>query len=171
MTFNLRDIEAGIDDFICASEQEFNLADICCILAGDQELNEDQQIQLDNAVANILIDDPQVLYNPENKLYVSRDVFFNGGAFQIIPTELEIEQGILVPGHRFGPFCCTDIFPSEVRMKGENGKLAAFKNISMPVENASVFHVLLGAEQMFEFFVADNPENAKVLGQWRQCCR
>ncbi len=164
MTFNLRDIESGIDDFICNSEHEFKLADICRVLAGENKLNEDQEKQLENAVANILIDDPQVLYNHENKQYISRDTFFNGGSFLIVPTELEIEQGILVPGHRFGPFCCTDIFPSEVRMRDDVGKLAEFKNIPMPVENASVFHVLLGAEQMFEFFVADNPENADILG-------
>ena len=163
MSLNMREVEADIDAYVSSAEHDFELADVCRAVSGTDGMSEEQQARLEKTVMNILVDSPEILFNPENRRYTPREVFFNGGKFLIIPAKMEIEQGILVPGHRFAPFCSNDIFPSEVRLTDGGGQVLSTRKVVLPVDEAAVFHALLGAGQMFEFFVADNQENAKVL--------
>ena len=163
MSLNMREVEADIDAYVSSAEHDFELADVCRAVSGTDAMSEEQQARLEKTVMNILIDSPEILFNPESRKYIPREMFFKGGKFLIIPAQMEIEQGILVPGHRFAPFCSSDIFPSEVKLTDGGGQVLSTRKVVLPIDEAAVFHALLGAGQMFEFFVADNQENAKVL--------
>lgn len=96
--------------------------------------------------------------------YQLKRLFFQDGEFCITPDKHEIAQGILFPGHRFSAFCSEDIFPSEVKFTGtESKKQPPLKDVSEKLEDIIKYHVLLGSEQIFDFLIAENQANMKLL--------
>ncbi|MDD5728252.1 MAG: hypothetical protein PHV59_06800 [Victivallales bacterium] len=118
--------------------------------------------------------DENLFKDEEAGLYVLRDRFFTGREFIVTPNEIEIENNILFPGHRFCPFCSEKIFPSEIRLSeaGNNRKIK-LREFFHDVTELMPCHILLGSEQIFDYFVADNPENKVLLTEKtkrRQVC-
>ena len=95
----------------------------------------------------------------------TRSGFFRGKKFLITPDEWEIAQGVLFPGHRFVPFVSEEVFPSAVRLIGEDGSPAAVKSAVLPLGTVFHYHILLGSEQIFDFMLADDPANAGLRKQ------
>ncbi len=85
---------------------------------------------------------------------------FREGEFLIAPDGFEIEHGILVPGHRFAPFMAEEVFPSEAVLQ-ESGarRKMAMRNFRANAEMLLRYHLFMGAESLFDFFVAESPEN------------
>ncbi|MFA6477650.1 MAG: hypothetical protein WCV67_05005 [Victivallaceae bacterium] len=96
--------------------------------------------------------------------YQLKKNFFKNAEFCITPDKHEIEHGILFPGHRFSAFCSEDIFPSDVKFTGtDSKKKAPLKDVSEKLEDIIKYHVLLGSEQIFDFLIAENQSNMKLL--------
>ncbi|MBR7121685.1 MAG: hypothetical protein IKC94_05540 [Lentisphaeria bacterium] len=89
---------------------------------------------------------------------IRRESFFNGRQFLITPDEWEISTGILFPGHRLTPYVAPEVFPSTVTLK-EAGNPVAMKKMIVPLGRCFHYHILLGSEQIFDFFLADDPAN------------
>lgn len=89
----------------------------------------------------------------------TRESFFNGRKFLITPDEWEINAGILFPGHRFVPYVSGEVFPSTVELC-QNDKAAGMKKMIVPLGRCFHYHILLGSEQIFDFFLADDPANS-----------
>ena len=88
--------------------------------------------------------------------------FFRNFAFPITPDAWEIENGILFPGHRFAPFIAPEIFPSEVHFTAADGSEPGRHEVTAPLSQVFHYHLLLGSEQVFDFFLADSPANAGI---------
>lgn len=88
--------------------------------------------------------------------------FFRNFAFPITPDAWEIENGILFPGHRFAPFIAPEIFPSEVHFTAADGSEPERHEVTAPLSQVFHYHLLLGSEQVFDFFLADSPANAGI---------
>jgi hypothetical protein len=108
--------------------------------------------------------DENLFKDDDKQCYVKRDQFFEGKQFVIVPDELEIENNILYPGHRFCVFCTDEIFPSEVTLIDEavGNKLSMYE-FSHQVTELMPQHILLGSEEIFDFFVAENPANKALI--------
>jgi hypothetical protein len=138
----------------------FRTADILNRLEIDSENLEAEEIRLERE----LDADDNLFKDEETKTYVTRDKFFNEREFIITPNEIEIDNNILFPGHRFCAFCSEEIFPSEIKLSQENSKKGiAAKEFSWNVTELMPCHILLGSEQIFDYFVADNPANKALL--------
>ncbi len=94
--------------------------------------------------------------------YLRRAALFRGGEFLLTPTELEKTEKILIPGHRFAPFFSDDVFPSEVTLLDMAGKLVPMREYTAPLLELFPYALLLGSEQIFDYLVADHPENVKL---------
>ncbi len=92
---------------------------------------------------------------------ITREAFFRDFVFPVTPDAWEIENGILFPGHRFAPFLNFDIFPSEVELS-TGGETVAKQELTAPLSQIFHYHLLLGSEQVFDFFVADSEANAQL---------
>ena len=88
--------------------------------------------------------------------------FFRNFEFPVTPDAWEIENGILFPGHRFAPFVAPEIFPSEVRFTAADGAEPERREVTAPLSQIFHYHLLLGSEQVFDFFLADSPANAGI---------
>lgn len=96
--------------------------------------------------------------------YSLRERFFNGQCFVVTPDDYEIEHNILVPGHRFAAFCAEDVFPSEVTLLSSNaGRELETRRFDAGLPEVIHYHLLLGSEQLFDFFIAESPANAALL--------
>ena len=77
-----------------------------------------------NRVVRELENHEELIAVEPGKRYVPAAQIFTGAEFLVTPDGWEIEQGILVPGHRFAPFMHRDVFPSEavIRERGARRK-------------------------------------------------
>ena len=92
--------------------------------------------------------------------YVNAAEFFNGQEFLIVPDALEIENNILIPGHRFVPFMHSELFPSEITFKEAGARKAqSSRTFTGSAEEIIHYHLLMGAETLFDFFAAEANEN------------
>lgn len=91
-----------------------------------------------------------------------RSAFFRNYEFLITPDAWEIENGILLPGHRFAPYVSENVFPSDVKFSDETGEPVRRSEITAPLSQVFHYHFLLGSEQVFDFFLADSPANARI---------
>lgn len=112
---------------------------------------------LKSRVERFIAGDPK-LFHDENWLCCTRQSFFNGRQFLITPDEWEINAGILFPGHRFVPYVPETVFPSAVVLKNSQADMPQ-KKLTAPLGICFHYHILLGSEQIFDFFLADDPAN------------
>ncbi|MBE6369520.1 MAG: hypothetical protein E7056_05080 [Lentisphaerae bacterium] len=92
--------------------------------------------------------------------YLAAETLFNGREFLIVPDGFEIENNILIPGHRFVPFMSQELFPSEITLKEAGArKRQSSVSFSGQAENIIKYHLLMGAETLFDFFAAEAEEN------------
>ena len=120
-------------------------------------LDADVPAELRSRVERFIASD-DTLFHDEKWNCCTRKSFFTGKKFIITPDDWEISAGILFPGHRFIPYLPESVFPSTVKLQ-ENGKPVAVKKMITPLGTSFHYHILLGSEQIFDFFLADDPAN------------
>lgn len=96
-------------------------------------------------------------------VYVKLEEYFDGAKFLIKPTELELEHGILIPGHRFIPFCHPELMPGQITLKGHDGAKVARKKVSLPSKDLMPFHSLLGFSGFYDVLVDDSKSNERII--------
>ncbi len=103
-------------------------------------------------------------FKNSSQKYVRKAEFFNGGKFVVTPSELEIEAGILFPGHRFAPFCDSEIYPSEVELQVK-GSTQNVGTVEFECDMLEVLpqHVLLGVDPLYDYVMAEKSENSAFL--------
>ncbi|MDD3154436.1 MAG: hypothetical protein PHS41_06175 [Victivallaceae bacterium] len=111
-----------------------------------------------------LLDSDDRLFAVEMR-YFPKKSFFKGKKFLVTPTEEEIDEGLLVPGHRFAAFTSPEVFPSEVELKEDGTAIFPLKTIDVPLEKYLRCHLLLGAEQLSDYLIAEDAENKARLDQ------
>lgn len=107
--------------------------------------------------------DERLFPDPEKDIYFVRSKFFAGREFVVTPGEIEIENNILFPGHRFCVFCDNEVFPSEITLLDEAGKKLRTRQFTHEVTELMPYHIFLGSEQIFDYFIAENPKNTALL--------
>ncbi len=139
----------------------FTLAEV---LAGLPE--EAVRDELAERVSRLLEADETLFWDESGERFAGRAEFFSGAEFLITPDELEIEAGILIPGHRFAPFVSAEVFPSEVVLTDEEkaGELPR-RHYRGELETLFPYHMLLGSEQVFDFFIAEDAANQEAVSR------
>ena len=84
--------------------------------------------------------------------------FFSRIGFAMTPDAWEIREGVLFPGGRLTPFLSEEIFPSDaVFLYG--GREVPKREITLPFSEAMRYSILLGQEQVINYFEADSDAN------------
>jgi len=153
---------SGIEEYIAGAPASFKLKDVIAKLTRDMKFARGEKQHAEGDITSILVDDPRVFCNVDTGECALRREFFHAAQFLITPSAWEIGEGILLPGHRFAPFCYTEIFPSEVTLKADKKALAT-REVTMRIEEVTEYCSLLGAESMYDFLVAEHQQNAVRL--------
>ena len=123
-----------------------------------------ERTRLERDVELLLEGDTTLFYRCGGELCYNRAVFFQDAVFKILPTKLELKEGILFYGARFAPFCSEDIFADEYTLR-PHGLKTACKAKSIPVQFSQVAKIfqMLGRSGMIDCIVAESPENYDAL--------
>ncbi len=137
------------------------LAELPTVTASDRQVLVERARRLLEADANLF-------WDVDGNRFVGREELFANAALVITPDDTEIDNGILIPGHRFAAFLSPDVFPSEVVLiDGESEGRSALPRRVYSGSLAALFpyHMLLGSEQVFDFFIAEDSGNRKVISR------
>ena len=161
MKLDSKDIDKAVKAAIAGAKGgKFSLADVFKHLEIKPENLEAEEIRLERELEA----DESLFKYSDSDQYILRSSFFEGKQFIITPSELEIDNNILFPGHRFCAFCHEDIFPSEVTLfESDSETELATKEFTYEVTELMPYHILLGSEQIFDFFIAENTANKALL--------
>lgn len=96
---------------------------------------------------------------------VSRQSFFAGASFKILPEEQEIKKGILLCGARFVPFVSPEIFAGEYELScaEEPEKILKTKKISGFFANFCRPYLLLGRSETLDTLAAESSKNYEEM--------
>ncbi len=101
-----------------------------------------------------------LVFQINEKAFVSRASIFTNALFSIKPTKAEIAQGILIPGHRCMPFVDPDIYPHEILFSYDNITVPQ-KIIETPLADVMDASYLYGEEYIPQLFASD-PANEEL---------
>ena len=96
---------------------------------------------------------------------VSRQSFFAGACFKIVPEALEIKKGILLTGARFVPFVSTEVFSDgyELTAKEEPEKIFKTKKITGSFASYCRPYLLLGRSETLDTLAAESSKNYEEM--------
>ena len=108
-----------------------------------------------------------LLFNSYNYEYLNRKEVLTNSKFQILPTSLEKSLNILIPGHRFYPYCNGRLKPHEmtILVGGERVNIT-IRNI--PLAELRSYHSLIDSNIAIDHLelaiqLCKNPDESKML--------
>ena len=156
-SINTQKIEDAVVILLKKNAGKFSVADVIELLS----VNDPEGKIADRIQASLELDER--FYYDEDNNFICKNKFFNGKSFVVTPSEREIDANILIPGHRFLPFVDGEIFPSEIELIDKsNGAKIETVILRDSVQELIPFHILMGAEQISDFFVAESDENKNL---------
>jgi hypothetical protein len=109
-----------------------------------------------------LINARNIAFKLSKDSWVSRRGCFEPLEFVITPSRLEIQNGILIPGHRCVPFANPAIMPHELEFYWK-GKPVPVTTTEGPPEDFYPFYTILGEEYAPQYVARDNPANESAF--------
>lgn len=137
-----REFGKAVADFLKAVEQPFTTADVVSATADTQPPDTAAPEEL---VEDLLCEHGELIFErwADDRLeYVPRRSYFKGARFRIALTPYERKNRILVPGHRFIPFCNPTLTPFETQLN-YRGELLSTRSVTCCVEDMLIYHSLL----------------------------
>jgi hypothetical protein len=108
------------------------------------------------------IEDRDIALPVEKDSWVSRQGFFEPLRFVISPTRSELQNGVLIPGHRCAPFANPALQSQEYRFI-YRGRRIPLSSIKGPPEDFYPYYTLFGEEYAFQYVARDNPNNENAF--------
>lgn len=99
----------------------------------------------------------------DEKEYLPRSYYFHKKQFRIAPRAQEIEEGVLVPGHRFLPFCFSRVLPVDCTILWPKEKPLGMKEVLWKWNDMTIYHTLMGWAQMMLYIMLQSDKNHLVL--------
>ena len=151
-----------IDNFIYSAIKPFSID--AALDEIESKLNKNHRYSIDKIMDHFYKSDLLFFEMDDDgdNIFYPRQSFFKGAKFRVVPTPIEIEKGILYPGHRFQPFCSIDVFPADAHLKFRNKKLLT-RPIESKLSDVYVYHSLLGMEEFSNYAITDNEENSEIF--------
>ena len=151
-------IEAAIDSLLEQGQKIFTVEDIAAMAPPGEDAAAQEMMR--ERIARELAYHEKLITAVPGEKYVAAEALFNNAEFLIVPDDFEIENNILIPGHRFVAFMPQELFPSEVTLKEAGArKRQSLREFSGQAENIIKYHLLMGAETLFDFFAAEDADN------------
>ncbi len=149
------ELEKAIDSFII-NRKEFDFHTLLSFLKKrDYAVPKEEKHQ----IKRILSRSPYLLGNPDTDIYVTRAAFFNNFSFILTPSLFEIENGIIIPGHRFLGYLSPRVFPWHITVLTGQGAPVVFKTFTSGLPEILNYYTFFAHRELFSLFMADNPVN------------
>jgi hypothetical protein len=162
---NLEKLEKNVDAALSQKGGPLSVSDAArSLCAESKEFAEAGENRTAAEIEKYLESHPGVFFDRGKGVFISRAEVLEGAELAVTPGDFELERGILIPGHRFAPFCREEVFPSEVKLlTGEGKKSFRVKEVKCPMVEAARHSSLLGSDDMFDYFIADHEDNGELV--------
>ncbi|MDR2048631.1 MAG: plasmid pRiA4b ORF-3 family protein [Treponema sp.] len=150
--------EDTLYDFLENVTEPFSLDDIAAFI----RMVEPKRLSRLNAEIASFIDTRRIAFPLGGKRWISRRGCFESLRFVISPTNLELLNGILIPGHRCIPFANPALLPQEYSFRWR-GKTIPVTTTEGPPEDFYPYYYLFGEEYAPQYVARDNPENESAF--------
>lgn len=153
MSSQHREFGKAVAGFLKTVEQPFATADV--VSATADTLPPDT-VAPEELVEDLLCEHGELIFErwADDRLeYVPRRSYFKGARFRIALTPYERQNRILVPGHRFIPFCNPALTPFEAQLN-YRGELLSTRSVTCCVEDMLIYHSLLPPAAMAGLLLA-----------------
>ena len=150
-----------------AEAESFPVGGLTAFIEGnlpDKPADENGRNRMQRDIELILEGHTGLFYRAGDELCFNRRAFFKGTKFKILPSALEIREGLLFYGARFAPFCSEEVFADGYDIT-DAGSEKKFQPRFCPVlfgQVAKLFQ-MLGRSTMIDCIVADDPGNYDIL--------
>lgn len=149
---------AAVEEYALHAEKPFSVVDVVDAVAPQIAPRADLAADIRTLLQGSL----QTFHDSERDLYVPQANYFHHAQFRVLPTDFELERGILIPGHRFVPFMNPLVFPALAAVSC-NGKKIKTKTVQIPFAEAIKYGQMFGWNGSVNYLVADKPANESVL--------
>ena len=153
-------LEDAVDQFLSEVTGTFSTEDAAKHIV---PLLRDPPTFPEEALDEVLAMCPWLIEDHETFNYIPKNIFFQDADFLIAPTEEEIRDGILIPGHRFMPFLSKDVLPAHATLICSNGSKVDRLNIERHLNDLLIYFTFFGFANMNRTFLTDHDENIAVL--------
>ncbi len=155
------DVDQTIENFILRRKSSFSFEEVLDHLKS-QGVKISQNIESE---ARSVLEDNTLIFSDEVYGYTPRHAYFSGAKFMISPTQEEIASNILIPGHRFIPFCFSEILPWNCRITAPDGREIGRTQINRPIKDLYIYFTFFGIENLAAILLTDSEDNkVAVLG-------
>lgn len=145
MTTNL---ECGIQDFVATALQPFSLDDL------DRYLRS-RHICLSREALRESLLEYAFVFTMENDMFIGRAGVFTGQPFCILPQKYELDNRVLIPGHRCVPFIQPDTNPDTIVFTYDGSPLPK-RIIEIELYKLDPYYALFGFEYKTSVIAMDS---------------
>lgn len=128
-----------------------------------REVLEKTDIDYDEAQLRQLLDDSGLALTKDGTTFTPAAEIFKNGTLLMSPTMEELENGVLIPGHRFVPFHMHTKNPKEIKLLRKEGGYCKRKVIAWSIRNAVIFYSLFGYHHYIEYLIREDEHNMEAM--------
>jgi hypothetical protein len=150
--------EDALYEFLENHREPFTLDDVVIYI---RLLDGSRNNYLEEEVA-ACINSENLAFPVENGVWVSRRGYFEPLRFVISPTRQELQNGVLIPGHRCVPIANPVLLPQEYRFFYKKRQIP-FSSIKGPPEQFYPYYAIFGEEYAPQYVAKDNPSNESAF--------
>ncbi|MDR1278155.1 MAG: plasmid pRiA4b ORF-3 family protein [Treponema sp.] len=150
--------EDALFDFLENVTGPFTLEDVSAFI---RMVESKKNSRLEREIS-VLLDSRHIAFRLDSSRWVSRRGCFEPVSFVISPTQLELLNGILIPGHRCIPFANPGLLPQEYTFYWQ-GTPIPMETTEGPPEDFYPYYCLFGEEYAPQYVARDNPQNESAF--------
>jgi hypothetical protein len=146
--------EEALYEFLENVREPFTLKDITQAV---RSVDRTGGAKLTGQIAHILLN-RRLIFEDEKNCFLSRRGLFEKAQFVIQPSNSELMNGVLIPGHRCIPFANPQLLPHQYRFYFQ-GELCPVDSSEGEPEDFYPYYSLFGEEYAPHYIAGDNQEN------------
>ena len=151
---------AAVQDFIDDTDKPFSLNEIVAAVTPLVT----PRPNLSKEIGELLPNSEWVFRSEGQDTYIARGLYWEKAQFRICPTDKEVQQKILLVGHRFLPFCSMGISPLDIQIRA-SGKNIKQKAVKWTLASLLPMFSIFGWEGTLDYLLDDHPDNEQLLGE------
>jgi hypothetical protein len=150
-------LEKSVEEFILSRTGRFSFEELSESLKAQGRKKSPEKEILD------ILETGGLVFSRDFNTFAPRHIFFRKARFMISPTDDEVKAKILIPGHRFIPFCSLLTNPRDCVLRLPDGTELPRRTVGKKVRDILIYYSLYGRESLPAMLAADRPENAEAL--------
>ncbi len=143
-------LELALKNFTSKVEDSFTLEQVMQHLEKTIDAKKNYHL-----ILKLLQQDPWIFWEIKKEMGIPQHLYFHNATFRMVPRLEEIQKEILIPGHRFLPFCSQEVLPCDCKLFWQDHEIST-KILQYQSKDLIAFHSLMGLAGMLLYIDKQN---------------